>query len=112
MSEKETLLRIHNSKDPTQLVEVNWDPENKFFVTKGLKELFHIKEIRIRPEDFLSRIEEYARLIGWLLETMSQAEDLHLPFGYENHFSFGGKEYDLVDSGDYKLLLPAVSERS
>lgn len=107
MSETNTLLRIQNSKDPTQVVEVNWDPESKFFVTKGLKDLFHIKEIRIRPEDFINRMGEYAHIIGWLLEAMSQAEDLHLPFGYESHFKVGGKEYDLIDSGDYKLLIPS-----
>ncbi|MCX7823630.1 MAG: hypothetical protein N2260_09360 [Syntrophobacterales bacterium] len=111
MSEPKTLLRIHNSKDPTQMVEVVWDEENSFFVTKGLRDLFHIKEIRIRSDDFLSRIEEYARVIGWLLETMSQAEDLHLPFGYESHFTVGGKEYDLTDDGDYKLLTPKIPER-
>jgi hypothetical protein len=108
----EKFLRIQNQKDLSQVVEVNWDSESRAFVTKGLKDLFNVKELKIRSDDFLSRVEEYARLIGWLLEAMSQAEDLHLPFGYEGHFSFGGKQYDLVDDGDYKLLVPTNPERS
>ncbi|MEJ5300816.1 MAG: hypothetical protein WHS38_07495 [Thermodesulforhabdaceae bacterium] len=112
MQNSNIILRIQNSKDPTQVVEVNWDEEMGTFVTKGLKDLFHVKEIKIRPGDFLTRLEDYAHVIGWLLEAMSVTEDLHVPFGYENHFSVGGREYDLIDEGDYKLLIPTVPERS
>jgi hypothetical protein len=112
MQNTKTLLRIQNSKDLTQVVEVNWDENMETFVTKGLKDLFNVKEIKIRPGDFLTRLEDYAHVIGWLLEAMSMAKDMHLPFGYENHFTVGGRDYELIDEGDYKLLMPKVPERT
>ncbi len=102
------LLRIQNSKNPTQVVELNWDDEEKMFVTRGLRDLFGAREIKISSGDLLPHLEEYAHVIGSILEAMSTAEDLHLPFGYKSPFRLGGHEYELVEEGEYTVLRPPI----
>ncbi|SFM85246.1 hypothetical protein [Thermodesulforhabdus norvegica] len=104
-----TLMRIQNSEEPGQFIELNWDPETQSFETKGLRELFDIKEIRIRPEHILSNLEEYAWILHWLLESMSTAKDLNIPFTYQSPFTIGNRSYELKDEGEYVSLAPVES---
>ncbi len=100
------LLRIQNQKKIDQVVELLWDEKEKAFVTKGLKDLFKVKEIKIMPRDFVPHIREYAHVIGWLLESMSMAEDVNLPFVYQKRFNLFGHDYEMVEEKDFIILKP------
>lgn len=98
------LLKIQNSSKPDQLINVVWDRERNEFKTEGLKDLFGVKEIRIDSGDFLQSLQEYGQVLSFLLETMSAAQDLHLPYGYQNEFTVEDVRYSLLDEGDYRVL--------
>ncbi len=99
-----TLMRLQNQKHPDEVVEVNWDHGMGSFVTKGLKQLFDIDEIKIDAGELLGNVEEIAMVLYWLLESMSVANDLNLPFSYEDRFTLGSKTYELQKEGEYRLL--------
>lgn|GEM_PF-430173 len=109
MSENKTLLRLQNQEKPDQVVELYWDGDRGRFITRGLRHLFNVKEIFITPEDFLANLQEYASVLYWLLESMSTADDLNLPFAYQDEFTLRGKTYRLLDEGNYKQLTESTS---
>ena len=100
------LLKIQNRLKPDQAIDLLWEHQENRFVTSGLTELFGIKEIRIDTQDLLTSIPEYAQVLSFLFETMSTAEDLHLPYGYQNEFEVNGRKYSLYDDKDYRVLKP------
>ncbi len=61
------------------------------FETRGLKGLFDLDEIWIERNEFLVSMEEYAMLLSFLLETMSAAQDLNLPYSYMEDFEYKGQ---------------------
>lgn len=102
--DRKTLLQIQNRQRPDQLIYLVWDKANNTFETEGLKELFNVKEIRIESEDLMQSLERYGHVLSFLFETMSTANELHLPYGYQSQFEFGGEKYSLRDAGDYRVL--------
>jgi hypothetical protein len=98
------LLKIQNRSKPDQVIHVVLDRASSQFKTEGLKPLFGIKEIRIDSTDLLQSLPEYAQVLSFLLETMSAAQDLHLPYGYQNEFSVENIKYSLLEEGDYRVL--------
>ena len=98
------LLKIQNSSKPDQLINVVLDRAKNHFKTEGLKALFGVKEICVDSGDFLRSLPEYAQVLSFLLETMSAAQELHLPYGYQNEFSVDSTRYSLLDEGEYRVL--------
>ncbi len=104
------LLQIQNNKKPHQVIYLIWDKENNAFKTDGLKALFGVKEIRIAAADVLQSLNEYAFVLSFLLESMSTAEDLSLPYGYQDEFEVEGKKYKLTEEGDFRVLYSMEDE--
>ncbi len=102
--EKDVLLLIQNSKKPNQTIQVVIDRESNGFRTEGLKLLFGLREIRVESAELLQNLNEYALVLSFLFETMSTAQDLHLPYGYENLFEFEGRRYNLKEEGNFWTL--------
>lgn len=102
--QRTVLLKIQNGKKPDQIINVVFDTEHRFYETEGLNGLFGIKEIRMDTDDGLEVLNEFAPVLSFLLETMSTAQDLNLPYGYQDHFSFQGTNYTLYDGGSYRML--------
>jgi hypothetical protein len=102
--DRTVLLRIQNSRKPDQIIHVVLDRSNGHFETQGLRDLFGVKEIRVETMDILRSLPEYAEVLSFLFESMSTAQDLNLPFGYQNEFEFGDARYTLYDEGDYRVL--------
>lgn len=98
------LMTIQNSKKPEQTLYLVFQPLNAHFVTQGLKRLFGLKEIWIESSDVLNSMQDIAQLLSFLLETMSAAQDLNLPYHYENEFEHEGVRYTLYEKGDHRLL--------
>jgi hypothetical protein len=98
------LLKIQNSRKPHQVMYLVWNREYKDFRTEGLKDLFGVKEIRITAPNVLQSLQEYAQVLSFLLESMSTAEELHLPYGYQDEFEVGGRKYRLDNEGEYRIL--------
>lgn len=98
------LLKIQNSRKPDQVVYLILDKEKGQFRTEGLKSNFGVKDIRIIERDLLSALEEYAQVLTFLLETMSEAQNLRLPYAYQDEFELNGVRYTLYDEGDHKVL--------
>jgi len=102
--DKLVLLKIQNSKKTDQMIELVWDKYANQFRTEGLRTLFGVNEIRIESKNVLESLERYSYVLSFLFETMSTAEDLNLPYGYQNEFEFGNERYSLYKEGEYRVL--------
>jgi hypothetical protein len=103
-SEQDVLMTIQNSKRPEQLIYVVRDKAGGGFRTAGLKEFFGVKEIRIDLQEMIQSVPEYGEVLSFLLQTMSAAQELNLPFAYENEFNFRDNHFTLYADGDYRVL--------
>ncbi len=74
------------------------------FETRGLSGLFDLDEIWIGRNEFLVSMEEYAILLSYLLETMSEAQDLNLPYSYMEDFEYKGQRYSLIRQDGHRVL--------
>ncbi len=97
------LLRIQNSGKPEQVIILIVDESRQYFVTQGINEWFGVDEIRI-PYQEVMRIPQYARVLSFLVETMSVAQDLNLPYTYQDEFDFEGERYFFVRQSGFRLL--------
>ncbi len=102
--EQNGLMHIQNSRDPRQSITVVVNQEEKCAETHGLKMLFNVDEIRIDLQEVLSRLQETAMVLSFLLETMSAGHDMGLPYGYQDIFEYGGSRYSLKKEGNYRKL--------
>ncbi len=100
-------LQILNSKRPDQIINLIMNDSNGHFETRGLKGYFGLDEIWIDRGEFLVSMEEYAMLLSYLLETMSEAQDLNLPYGYMENFEFKGQRYSLIRRNGHRVLSKA-----
>jgi uncharacterized protein YciU (UPF0263 family) len=96
-------LQIQNSKKPDQIINVIMS-DSAHFETRGLKGLFDLAEIWIERNEFLVSMEEYATLLSFLLETMSAAQDLNLPYSYMEDFEHNGQRYSLIRQDGHMVL--------
>ena len=97
-------LQIQNSRKPDQMISLIMGDSEDHFETRGLKGLFGQDEIWIERNEFLISMEEYAILLAHLLETMSEALDLNLPYSYVEDFDFKGRRYSLIRQSGYRVL--------
>lgn len=97
-------LQIQNSKKPEQIISVILDDSENHFETDGLRRLFGLDEVWIERNDFLAWMEEYALVLSFLLETMSAAQDLNLPYNYLDHFEYKGQNYSLMRQDGHRIL--------
>ncbi len=103
-TENAVFMQIQNSRKPDQVINVIMESEDAHFETSGLKGLFDVDEIWIERNDFLLSMEEYAMLLSFLLETMSEAQDLNLPYSYQENFEYRGQRYSLVRQNGHRML--------
>ncbi len=103
-TENAVFMQIQNSRKPDQVINVIMEDEDAHFETRGLKGLFDLDEIWIERNDFLLSMEEYAMLLSFLLETMSEAQDLNLPYSYQESFEYRGQRYSLVRQNGHRML--------
>jgi len=108
--ERPVILQIQNSKKPEQLIQLVMDTSNAHLETVGLKALFGMKEIRLDTMDVLESLPEYAEVLSFLVEAMSAAQDLNLPFVYQNAFDFHDAKYTIRDERDWMVLKRVDSE--
>lgn len=98
------LMSIQNSKNPDQTIYLVLDESHRYLETQGLSNFFGLKEIRLDTADVLGSLEEYAYLLSYIMETISKADELHLPYRYLSRFEFRGQQYRLEDEGEYAVL--------
>ena len=98
------LMTIQNNKNPEQIIQLVRSTVNGHFETEGLRNHFGLSEIAVETEDLLESLQEYGEVISYLLETMSAAKDLNLPYFYQNEFEFKGARYSMREKGDVWLL--------
>jgi hypothetical protein len=97
-------LQIQNSKKPEQIISLVLDDLNDRFETQGLNVHFGVEEIRIDKTEFLQQMDEFAQVLSFLLETMSAAQDMNLPYGYQDRFDYGGRKYSLLKEDGNRVL--------
>ncbi|MCU0589687.1 MAG: hypothetical protein MUF52_16250 [Syntrophobacteraceae bacterium] len=103
-AEQDVLMTIQNSKKPNQVIYVVRDDMGGWFRTQGLKSQFGVSEIRMSVEDLIHSIQEFGEVLSFLFESMSAAQDLNLPFAYENEFDFHNQHFTLYADGDHRVL--------
>ncbi len=101
-------LQIQNSKKPEQIINLILDDSNERFETQGLNVHFGQEEIRIEKDEFLQQMDEYAQVLSFLLETMSAAQDMNLPYGYQDRFDYRGKKYSLLRENRHRVLKRSI----
>ncbi len=97
-------LQIQNSKRPDQVISLIMSDSDGHFETRGLKGHFGVDEIWIDRSEFLVSMEEYAMLLSYLLETMSSAQELNLPYSYMENFEFKGRRYSFIGQNGHRVL--------
>jgi len=103
-TEKAVFLQIQNSKKPDQIISLIMSDSEDHLETKGLKGFFDLDEIWIERDEFFLSMEEYAMLLSYLLETMSDAQDLNLPYSYLEDFEIRGRRYSLLRQDGHRVL--------
>jgi hypothetical protein len=97
-------LTIQNSRNPEQVINFFMVGSNGHFETEGLKSLFGTKEIRVGSEDVFESPEEIAEVLTSFLETMSEAEELNLPYTFLDNFEMNGKRYTISEEDQFRVL--------
>ena len=100
----EPLLTIRNSRRPEQVIDLLPEAGGGAFVTRGLMPLFHVPEVRIEAAELGAALPDYAQVLAFLLETMSMAEDMGLPYAYQRDFEHGGARWRLERKGEAYTL--------
>jgi hypothetical protein len=98
------LLSIENNRNPEQVIYLVIDDSREHLHTQGLQRFFGLKEIRLDTQDVVESIHEYAAVLSYILDTISTARDLNLPYRYENEFKVGDTGYTLYEEGEYRSL--------
>ncbi|HQN18068.1 MAG TPA: hypothetical protein PKV86_02965 [Syntrophobacteraceae bacterium] len=98
------LLTIENNQNPEETLYLVIDESREHIQTQGLRSLFGLKEIRLETHDVLDSLQEYAAVLSYILDTISTARDLNLPYRYEDEFTLGNTSYTLYEEGEYRLL--------
>ena len=104
MDSRMILLTLQNSSKPDQIIYLMVDRTKGVFETRGLRDLFGMPEIRLEGEDVVPGLPEYAQVLSFLFDTMSTAQDLNLPYGYQDEFVFEDTRYSLHEEGDHRVL--------
>ena len=97
-------LSIQNNRKPEQIVQFVRVGADGPFETEGLRALFGVSEIRVEARDVFQSFEEVAGVLSFLLDTMSEAQDLNLPFGYAMEFQLNGRVYRLDEQEGHRVL--------
>ena len=50
---------------------------------------------------------QYAQVLTFILDTIATADELGLPYSYQNEFQFGDVDYTLYEDGEYRSLKKA-----
>lgn len=104
-SQNETVvITLQNNRKPDQIIHLVMNRTSGRFETRGLNELFGVKEIRLEGDDVLPALSAYAQVLSFLFDTMSTAQELNLPYNYQSEFTFGNERYTLVEEGDHTVL--------
>jgi hypothetical protein len=98
------LLTIQNNKNPDQVIYLVIDDSREHLETQGLKRFFGLKEIRLDTQVVLESLQEYAAVLSYILDTISTARDLNLPYRYQDEFTIGNAGYTLYEDGEYRSL--------
>ncbi len=102
--EQDILMSIQSSRNPEQAILLVADDSREHLETQGLQALFGLKEIRLSTQDVVESLQEYAQVLSFILETITTAEELGLPYSYQNEFQFQNVNYTLYEEGKYRFL--------
>ena len=107
LEDQDVLLSIQNTKNPAQGILLVIDESREYLKTQGLSTIFGVKEIRLTTQEVLQDLHEYAQVLTFILDTIATADELGLPYSYQNEFQFGDVDYTLYEDGEYRLLKKA-----
>lgn len=102
--ERNLFLTLQNNRKPEQIIRFVLVRSKGYFETEGLTALFGVSEIRVSSNDVFLSFKEYSEVLSFLFETMSDAQDLNLPYGYVNEFQVHGTRYTLDEEDSFRVL--------
>lgn len=103
-NDSNVLMTLQNSKNPDQVIYVIRDEQKDYVETQGLRKLFGVDELRIKTSEMVRDVSEYAQVLSFLMETMSAARELGLPYMYQDLFEYANARYSLYGQDGYRLL--------
>jgi len=104
VEERTLFLTLQNNRKPEQVIRFILVRSNGHFETEGLDAHFGVDEIRVESNDIFQSMDEFTEVLSFLFETMSEAQDLNLPYSYADEFEVHGTRYTLHKEGDFRVL--------
>lgn len=104
LDDQNVLMSIQNSKNPAQGILLVIDESREYLQTQGLTTLFGLKEIRLNTQQVVQDLHEYAQVLTFILDTIATADELGLPYSYQDEFQVGNVDYTLYEEGDFRSL--------
>ena len=104
---RETVIAtIENKDNPNQVIAIKYLRAENAFVTDGIHANLGEKEILMPVHLVAKDLEMIGAILSAILEKISHAHEMDLPFEYGSQFEVLGTRYGLKDQGDYIRLEP------
>jgi hypothetical protein len=98
------VMTVQNNRNPGEVIFLVMDDSRQHLETQGLQRFFGLAEIRLDPQITMEALQEYAAVLSHILDTISTARDLNLPYRYQDEFTLGKTSYTFHQDGDYRVL--------
>jgi len=95
---------IKNKRNPDQGIEIIYVRSENAFCTSGIRGLLNMKEILIPVYLVANDFQLVGAIISAILERISAAEEMGVPFEYARRFEVMDRVYTLSESGDFMKL--------
>jgi len=95
---------ISNRVNPGQEVAIKYLRRESAFVTSGLKTYFGMKEILVPVHLVAIDLQLVGTILSAILEKISHAHEMDVPFHYVPGFEVMGKAYNITEYGEFMKL--------
>ena len=95
---------ISNRDKPEQEVAIKYLRRESAFVTSGMKTYFGMKEILVPVHLVAIDIQLVGTILSAILEKISHAHEMDVPFHYVPGFEVMGKVYHITEYGEFMKL--------
>ena len=103
---------ISNRDNPEQEVAIKYLRRESAFVTSGMKTCFGMKEILVPVHLVAIDFQLVGTILSVILEMISHAREMNVPFHYAPSFEVMGKVYSITEYGEFMRMERAPDSSS